>query len=162
MEPGARIWAWCPDLGPGPGPGPWPRARIPQGSPGSSKGTRSRKTGSYFEGVCLTHVILAPGACGREGPTCRACDRFRLIRLIRLIRGLNSASFLPRLFCAQARYLRALALKTLAPTVQILHPKKCRFRFGETLIFKMRARGNQHKLRKTWMFSDVSAILDLL
>jgi hypothetical protein len=23
-----------------------------------------------FEGVCLTHVILAPGACGREVPSC--------------------------------------------------------------------------------------------
>ena len=29
-----------------------------------------------FEGVCLTHVILTPGACGREGPSCSCCHHF--------------------------------------------------------------------------------------
>ena len=33
-----------------------------------------------FEGVCLTHVILAPGACGTGGPSCRCERRFRGIR----------------------------------------------------------------------------------
>ncbi len=35
------------------------------------------RTSTYiFEGVCLTHVILTPGVCGREGPSCSCCHHF--------------------------------------------------------------------------------------
>ena len=45
-----------------------------------------------FEGVSVTHVILAPGACGREGPTCRPCHHIVRIRWIRWKDGLNYPS----------------------------------------------------------------------
>ena len=38
---------------------------------------------SCFEGVCVTTVILAPGACGREVRACSPTPHFRTIRRIR-------------------------------------------------------------------------------
>ena len=41
----------------------------------------------FFEGVCLSHVILSPGACGRMVPSRGSCHLIRRIRWIRWIRG---------------------------------------------------------------------------
>ncbi len=40
-----------------------------------------------FEGVCVTAVILAPGACGMGGPSCGSCHHFRGSRSSRGIRN---------------------------------------------------------------------------
>ncbi len=45
-----------------------------------------------FEGVCLTPVILTPGACGREGPSCTLWHLIVGIRGIRGIGEMNSKS----------------------------------------------------------------------
>ena len=39
--------------------------------------------------MCVTTVILAPGACGREVRTCSRCHRFRQIRRIQRIRRIR-------------------------------------------------------------------------
>ena len=38
----------------------------------------------YFEGVCETHVILTPGACGSGAPNSTSCHHFGGIRMIRM------------------------------------------------------------------------------
>ena len=47
---------------------------------------------NYFEGVCVTTVILAPGAYGREVRTCTPTPHFRQIRQIRF--KITGGSFL--------------------------------------------------------------------
>ena len=54
-----------------------------------------------FEGVCLTHVILTPGACGREGLSCGSLRRFRRIRWIRWIRWIRG--WIPNLWFRSKR-----------------------------------------------------------
>ena len=67
---------------------------------------------------CVTHVILTPGACGREGPTGPSTVVWHLQR--QRIPPPNSTFK----FDAQVQWLRALPLKTLVPTMQIEHPEK--------------------------------------
>ena len=58
----------------------------------------------WFEGVCVTTVILAPGACGREVRTCSPTPHFRQIRWIR--RKITGGSFLLLFTMFLAHFLR--------------------------------------------------------
>ncbi len=44
----------------------------------------------WFEGVCVTAVILAPGACGMGGPSRGSCHHFRGSRSSRGSRGIRN------------------------------------------------------------------------
>ena len=54
----------------------------------------------YFEGVCVTAVIPAPGACGMGGPSRGSCHHFPGSRGSR-------GEFQKRRSCCYTRYLRA-------------------------------------------------------
>ena len=57
-----------------------------------------------FEGVCETHVILIPGACGTGGLNCSSWT-------VSPGPAESGCKFQRVNFCAQARYLRALGLR---------------------------------------------------
>jgi hypothetical protein len=108
-----------------------PKPRVPDKKHKQQQQSKTHIT--CFEGVCVTHVILAPGACGREGPTCRPWHHFR-DPADRSRSGRSGIWITPQKwplkFCAQAQEFRVL--------LQIWHPKKCVFRIHETHLFKQR------------------------